>query len=97
MRVFLSALLKTVRFGYTPAGRALANALEQLAKQNAHVMLEEVRPETVTPAWRQYVFDRNGVVDRRAYTFCCLDRLRSALRRRDLFVAPSIRMPASGC
>ena len=91
VRLFLPALLKTVRFGYTPAGRALANALEQLAKQDAHLTLEQVRPETVTRAWRQYVFGRGGAVDRKAYTFCCLDRLRSALRRRDLFVAPSIR------
>ena len=52
---------------------------------------EPVHPETVTRAWRQYVFGRGGAVDRKAYTFCCLDRLRSALRRRDLFVAPSIR------
>jgi hypothetical protein len=34
---------------------------------------------------------QDGTVDRKAYVFCCLDRLRSALRRRDLFVAPSIR------
>jgi hypothetical protein len=89
---------------YTPAGRALANALEQLAKQDAHLTLEEVRPETVTRAWRQYVFGRGGAVDRKAYTFFCLDRPRSALRRRDLFVAPSIRyadadhhLPFPGC
>jgi hypothetical protein len=31
------------------------------------------------------------VVDKKAYVFCCLDRLRSALRRRDLFVATIIR------
>jgi hypothetical protein len=91
VRLFLPALLKTVRFGYTPAGRALASALKLLAKQDGHVTLEQVHPETVTRAWRQYVFGQNGVVDRRAYTFCCLDRFRSALRRRDLFVAPSIR------
>ena len=33
----------------------------------------------------------DGGVDKKAYVFCCLDRLRSALRRRDLFVAPSVR------
>lgn len=31
------------------------------------------------------------MVDKKAYVFCCLDRLRSALRRRDLFVATIIR------
>jgi len=41
--------------------------------------------------WRKYVIGDNGDLDKKAYVFCCLDRLRSALRRRDLFVAPSIR------
>ena len=33
----------------------------------------------------------NGVVDRRAWTLCLVDRLRAALRRRDVFAAPSLR------
>jgi Tn3 transposase DDE domain len=53
--------------------------------------LEAVHPEIVTRGWRGSVFDKDGVVDKKAYVFCCLDRLRSALRRRDLFVATSIR------
>ena len=40
--------------------------------------------------WRQYVLDGENF-DRKAYLFCCLDRVRSALRRRDIFIAPSIR------
>jgi TnpA family transposase len=91
VRRFLPALLKTVRFGCTPAGSALAEALEQLAEQDRRTKLDQARPEIVTRAWRQYVFSQDGTVDRKAYTFCCLDRLRSALRRRDLFVAPSVR------
>lgn len=53
--------------------------------------MDEARVEVVTRGWRRYVFDKDGTVDRKAYVFCCLDRLRLALRRRDLFVAPSIR------
>ena len=45
----------------------------------------------VMRAWRQYVISGAGAIDRKAYVFCCLDQLRSALRRRDLFVAPSVR------
>jgi len=33
----------------------------------------------------------DGAVDQQAYVFCCLERLRAALRRRDLFVTPSLR------
>lgn len=81
-----------MRFGSTPAGSALAEALEQLAEQDRRTKLEQARPEIVTPAWRQYVFAQDdGTADRKAYTFCCLDRLRSALRRRDLFTPPRIR------
>jgi len=69
------------------AGRSL----EQLAEQDGRPRLGQPRPEIVSRGWRQYVFGQDGGVDRKAYTFCCLDRLRSALRRRDLFVAPSIR------
>jgi hypothetical protein len=45
----------------------------------------------VSRAWRQYVFGDDERIDRRAFVFCFLDRLRSALRRRDLFIAPSFR------
>jgi hypothetical protein len=31
------------------------------------------------------------MVDQKAYVFCCLERLRAALRRRDLFAAPILR------
>ncbi len=34
---------------------------------------------------------KNGLVDRRAWTLCLIDRLRGALRRRDIFAAPSLR------
>src|ERR1022692_3516473 len=33
----------------------------------------------------------DGKVDAQAYTFCLLDRLRKGLRRRDVFVTPSVR------
>ena len=39
----------------------------------------------------RYVYGANDAVDHRAYTFCVLDQLREALRRRDVFVTPSWR------
>ncbi len=86
----LPPLLNTVHFGTTPGGKAIAEALDYLAEQDARKW-GEVRLDIVTRGWRRYVFDKDGTVDKKAYVFCCLDRLRSALRRRDLFVAPSIR------
>ncbi|HVM14474.1 MAG TPA: hypothetical protein VM287_09105 [Egibacteraceae bacterium] len=39
----------------------------------------------VSDGWRPYVV-ADGKLDRRAYTLCVLDRLRLALRRRDVYV-----------
>jgi len=47
--------------------------------------------EVVPKAWRPHVFQDDGTVDRRAYTFCVLEELQSALKRRDVCVAPSWR------
>jgi len=91
VRRFFPALIKTIRFGATPTGRPILEALEYLANQKWHAKLTQAPLEIVTKGWRKYVVGDNGDLDKKAYVFCCLDRLRSALRRRDLFVAPSIR------
>ncbi len=44
-----------------------------------------------TKPWQLYVFPENGEFDYRAYTFCALEELHIALRRRDVFIAPSWR------
>jgi hypothetical protein len=46
--------------------------------------------EFVPKLWERRV-TRNGIVDRRAWTLCLVDRLRGAFRRRDVFAAPSLR------
>jgi hypothetical protein len=45
----------------------------------------------VTPAWKPHVQPDNGPVDAKAYVFCTLDRLRQALKRRDVFTVPGWR------
>ena len=45
----------------------------------------------VSRPWRRFVLGAQHAVDRRYYTFCTLERLQDALRRRDVFVAPSER------
>lgn len=91
MRRFLPNLLQTVRFAATPAGEAVSGALDYLAAQEKRSKLAEPRLEIVTRGWRQYVFAENGTIDHKAYVFCSLERLRAALRSRDLFISPSIR------
>ena len=45
----------------------------------------------VDKAWRRHVVGDNGKVDASAFAFCALDKLRVAIRRRDVFVSPSWR------
>jgi Tn3 transposase DDE domain len=49
------------------------------------------RKEVVNRAWRRLVFEPNGQIDRRFYTFCVLERLQDSLERRDVWVSPSER------
>ena len=88
---FFPALLRTIRFRATPAGEPVIKALEHLANQEWRSKLTQAPLEMVTKGWRRYVCGDRGEIDKKAYIFCCLDRLRSALRRRDLFVGTSLR------
>ena len=91
VRRFLPAVLSTIRFGATSAGGPISEALEELALQEHRVQRKQPRLDIVTKGWRKYVMKEDGTIDWKAYTFCCLDRVRAALRRRDLFVTPSLR------
>src|SRR5215813_12129905 len=91
VRHFLPAVLATIRFGATPTGEPMRAALGELTLQEHHVQRKQPPLEVVTKAWRKYVLKEDGAIDRKAYTFCCLDRVRAAVRRRDLFVTPSLR------
>ena len=63
-----------------------------LKRREAPARAQDVAPSAVvTTAWRRYVYGANDAVDHRPYTFCVLDQLREALRRRDVFVTPSWR------
>ncbi|CAM5428620.1 Tn3 family transposase OS=Stutzerimonas stutzeri OX=316 GN=N7335_22735 PE=4 SV=1 [Stutzerimonas stutzeri] len=42
-------------------------------------------------AWQKHITREDGSLDIGAYVFCTLDALRTALRRRDVFVSPSWR------
>ncbi|SER76777.1 Tn3 transposase DDE domain-containing protein [Azotobacter beijerinckii] len=47
--------------------------------------------QIVAKAWQKHVTREDGSLDMSAYMFCTLDALRTALRRRDVFVSPSWR------
>ena len=93
VRTFLPSLLRTPHFGATPAGQPVLEALEYLRKVEESGRVHAGNPprQVVMGVWRRYLPEGDSQLDWKAYVFCCLDRLRSALRRRDLFIQPSFR------
>ena len=92
VRIFLPTLLQHVRFGASPAGENVVAAFDWLRGHELKVKPESPAPPAViTKPWQGYVLREDGSVDPRAYTFCVLDGLRKALRRRDVFTSPSWR------
>lgn len=92
VRRFLPALTEHIRFGSNTAGKPLVASLDWL---RANILLKQ--PSNVPPSeiigksWQRHMRHEDGTLDFHAYTFCVLDELRTALKLRDVFVAPSWR------
>lgn len=92
VRIFLPTLLQHIRFDASPAGEPVEAGFNWLRSHEKSIKPEKQAPrEVITKPWRRHVVREDGSVDPRAYTFCVLDGLRKALRRRDVFVSPSWR------
>jgi TnpA family transposase len=92
VRRFLPTLVEHVRFGANAAGEPVVAAFDWL---RANVRRKKPNDDTprdiITKPWQHHVLQEDGTVDFHAYTFCVLDELQTALKRRDVFVAPSWR------
>ena len=92
VRVFLPALLENITFGSNATGQAVVSALDWLRSYEMRIRPQPPLPtEIITGSWDRHVKKSNGALDYHAYSFCALDGLRKALKRRDIFVAPSWR------
>ncbi len=94
VRRFLPKLLHTIDFQGTPAGQPVLAALDFLRRiegTRRPLTVDEAPLAAVSKAWRRLVIGTDHRVDRRYYTYCTLERLQDALRRRDVFLAPSER------
>jgi TnpA family transposase len=92
IRIFLPTLLQHIQFGSSPAGEPVAAGFNWLRSHEMHIKPEPQAPRNViTKPWQRHVLREDDSVDPRAYTFCVLEGLRKALRRRDIFVSPSWR------
>jgi TnpA family transposase len=84
---FLPTLLRVIKFDANPAAAPLLQALRWLHERPDH----EPPTDIVSKAWKHHVVRDDGRVDVHAFAFCALDKLRTAIRRRDVFVRPSWR------
>jgi TnpA family transposase len=90
VRLFLPTLLQYIQFGANPSGAAVLAGFNWL-RDHENKVRSEPPQEVITKPWRKHVLLSDGSVDPRPYTFCVLDNLHKALRRRDVFISPSWR------
>ena len=92
VRGYLPAVLKHFRFEAGPVGKPVVAAFDWLRDNHQRRKPTEEAPRAIIgKAWQRHVLREEGGIDLRAYTFCLLDRLKTALHRRDVFAKPSWR------
>jgi TnpA family transposase len=93
VRLFLPTLLNTIEFQATKTGQPILAAVAFLKsiENNRKLTMKDAPLTVVNKGWSRWVCPSEGEIDRRAYTFCVLEKLVEGLRRRDLFVSPSVQ------
>jgi Tn3 transposase DDE domain len=91
IRRFLPQFVRVVGLDAMPAGQPVLKALQHLRLVEDGTTRGKTWPTDFVPKSWEHRGMPNGVVDRRAWTLCLVDRLRGALRCRDVFAAPSLR------
>ena len=92
MRRYLPPLLEHMHFDANVAGRPVVAAFDWLhANISAKKPDSDAPLEVVRKPWQRHVLREDGSFDFHAYTFCVLDELQTALKRRDVFVPQSWR------
>jgi TnpA family transposase len=92
VRRYLPTLLEHMRFDANVAGRPVVAAFDWLYANIAAKKPGTDAPlEVVRKSWQRHVLREDGSIDFHAYTFCVLDELQTALKRRDVFVPQSWR------
>ncbi len=93
VRRFLPKLLSIIDFEGNQAGGKILEAWQflQSIEGNRKPKMNAAPLKIVDKKWAALVVASDGTIDRRAYTFCVLEKLLEGLRRRDLFVSSGER------
>lgn len=89
---FVPALLRSLSFGAAPAGQRVLDAVLHLRGDDESHPSASAPLGFVPSGWKRQVKARDGSIDKIAYRLCLLEGLRTAIRRRDLFVSPAYAM-----
>jgi hypothetical protein len=88
---FVPGLLRSLSFGAAPAGQPVLDAVRHLRAADGKNPSALAPLKFAPPGWKRQIKAPNGSIDKVAYRLCLLEGIRTAIRRRDLFVSPSIR------
>ncbi|PDV98971.1 Tn3 family transposase [Candidatus Chloroploca asiatica] len=90
---FRPRLFATMQFDALPAGKRVLHAYQYLQRveKRRSTTFADAPLQVVTSAWRPYALITDKQADRIGYTYCVLDQLVTAIRRREVFVTPSLR------
>ena len=91
-RRFTSLLAEVIPWGTTEAGMPVIGALRELGKVQARRKpgVEHIDTRLLEGSWKRLVLGDpllavNGIIDKKAWTFCVLEALHTALKRRDVY------------
>ncbi|MGW1466605.1 hypothetical protein ACWCPT_19920 [Streptomyces sp. NPDC002308] len=91
-RRFTSLLAEVIPRGVTEAGMPVIEALRELGKVQARRKpgVERIDTRLLEGSWKRLVLGDpllavNGIIDKKAWTFCVLEALHTALKRRDVY------------
>ncbi len=89
VRLFLPKLLSIIDFEGNQAGQKILEAWQflQSIEGQRKPKMDAAPLKIVDKKWAAWVVTPDGSIDRRAYTFCVLEKLLEGLRRRALFVS----------
>jgi hypothetical protein len=90
IRRFLRQFVRVVGLDAMSAGQPVLKAPQHLRLVEDGTTRDKTWPTDFVPKSWEHRVTPNGVIDRRAWTLCLVDRLRGTLRRRDVFAAPSL-------
>jgi TnpA family transposase len=92
VRIYLPTLVANIRFEANSTAKSIVGALVWLDANEKQPRLAGDAPrEVISKPWERYVLQDDGQINAHAYTFCVLNQLQLAIKRRDVFVSPSWR------